>query len=163
MQDAFSNSFCQMCWPHVIMTYKTNITLPSINLISHVMVNQGISSSNDRLWELHCTLYTSPYVPLPTLWMSSKSCWGFLLWISPLGRGKISMVAWTRRSFTFSEWNLVVVVVAWWSEGLNKLITVAQTVLLRAPCPDKRHKRSCGRKVLRKPLCNVMKKSIMVT
>lgn len=73
----------------------------SDSLISHDVVGYVISSSNDRLWEHHYTLYTSPYVPLPTLWMSSKSCWGFLLWISLLGRVKISMVPWPRDAFTF--------------------------------------------------------------
>lgn len=62
---------------------------------------QPVRGCGNPLW-LHCTLYTSPYVPLPTLWISSKSCWGFLLWISGLGRGKISILAWTKRSFTFS-------------------------------------------------------------
>lgn len=100
----------------------------SDSLISHDVVGYVISSSNDRLWEHHCTLYTSPYVPLPTLWMSSKSCWGFLLWISLLGRVKISMVPWPRDAFTFiwtdQRW-------CWWSDATM----VFESVLLRLPVP----------------------------
>lgn len=54
------NSYCQMCWPHVFMTRKTNNTVPligTVGLIIYAMVNQYISSSNDRLWEPVTPLY----------------------------------------------------------------------------------------------------------
>lgn len=91
-----------------------------------------------RHWEakVTLTLYTSPYVPLPTLWMSSKSCWGFLLWISALGRGKMSMVAPFGPYFTSSgfDWLWRRLVEANVPGGF-RLITGTHALLLRAPCP----------------------------
>lgn len=75
--------------------------------------------------------------------MSSKSCWGFLLWISALGRGKMSMMAPFGPYFTFSgfDWLWRWLVEANVPGGFS-LITETHALLLRAPCPD----RDVGRK-----------------
>lgn len=112
------NSECQMCFAHVIMTYKTNNSQLYIRMMSCLLIRWHANISPlMTVCQKTRTLYTSPYVPLPTLWMSSKSCWGFLLWISPLGRGKISMVARSKRhlvTFSWLWWNLMLL---WRSSG----------------------------------------------